>query len=193
MISGKVIPERRLVCLVLLFSLPAAADVSLDGLMQQFARSGSADARFREEKHLALLQSPLVLEGTLSYQVPDYLKKEILEPHHSLFEISGNSLHIETGSEQRTLSLDSHPLIRAFAESYRALLSGNGAALERLFDTGLTGSIEHWTLRLVPRDTQARAYIEAIVLSGSGGQIHSVETLESSGDTTLMTLMPAND
>ena len=169
MISGKVIPEPRclLSLLVLFISPPAAADWSLGMLMQQFSQANPADTRFREEKQLALLQAPLVLEGTLSYRAPDYLKKEILVPEHSLFEISGDSLHIETGGERRTLSLDSHPLIRVFAESWRAILSGNGTTLEQHFETGLTGDREHWTLRLVPRDTQAHAYIEAIINESS--------------------------
>ena len=64
--------------------------------------------------------------------------------------ISGDSLRIETGKEQRTLSLDSHPLIRAFAESYRAILSGNGATLEQHFETGLTGTLEDWNYACCP-------------------------------------------
>ena len=195
MITGKVTPEPLLL-LALLVAAPVslvAADLSLDRLMQQFALITTADARFREEKQLALLETPLVVEGTLSYQAPDYLKKEVLTPEPSLFEIRGDSLHIEAGNEQRTLSLDSHPLIRAFAESYRAILSGNGTTLERYFDTELSGSIENWTLRLQPRDPQARDYIDAIIIRGSSGHIHSAETLEASGDSTLMTILPDHD
>jgi outer membrane lipoprotein-sorting protein len=195
MISGKATADLRLLpaLLVLLFSPSAMAELSLDMLMEQFTRISSAEVRFREEKQLALLQAPLVVEGTLSYQAPDYLRKEVTLPEHSLFEIRGDTLYIETGNEQRTLSLDSHPLIRAFAESWRALLSGNGKTLERHFETELSGNIEHWTLRLQPRDAQARTYIEAIIIIGSGVHIHSAETLEASGDTTLMTIMADDD
>jgi outer membrane lipoprotein-sorting protein len=195
MISGKATADLRLLpaLLVLLFSPSAMAELSLDMLMEQFTRISSAEVRFREEKQLALLQAPLVVEGTLSYQAPDYLRKEVTLPEHSLFEIRGDTLYIETGNEQRTLSLDSHPLIRAFAESWRALLSGNGKTLKRHFETELSGNIEHWTLRLQPRDAQARTYIEAIIIIGSGVHIHSAETLEASGDTTLMTIMADDD
>jgi len=195
MISGKATADLRLLpaLLVLLFSPSAMAELSLDMLMEQFTRISSAEVRFREEKQLALLQAPLVVEGTLSYQAPDYLRKEVTLPEHSLFEIRGDTLYIETGNEQRTLSLDSHPLIRAFAESWRALLSGNGKTLERHFETELSGNIEHWTLRLQPRDAQVRTYIEAIIMIGSGVHIHSAETLEASGDTTLMTIMADDD
>jgi len=195
MTSGKHTAELwLLLALLTLFSSPPArADFSLEILLEQFTRINSADARFREEKQLALLKAPLVVEGTLSYRAPDYLRKEVQQPEHSLFEISGNSLRIETGKEQHTLSLDTHPLIRAFAESYRAILSGNSATLEQHFETELTGTLEDWTLRLLPRDKQARTYITAINIKGSGNHIRSTETIEASGDTTLMTITPEND
>jgi len=195
MISGKNRPERRLlpVLLGLLISTPALADLSLEMLLQQFSRIASDDVRFREVRQLALLEEPLVLEGILSYQAPDHLRKEVLTPEPSQFDISGNSLHIETANEQRTLPLDSHPLLRAFAESYRAILAGNETTLEEYFETELTGSIDSWTLRLQPRDRQARAYLEKIIMKGSGNRIHSAETLEASGDKSLMTLLPDND
>lgn len=195
MISGKVTAEPWLLLalLVLLFSPPATAELSLDLLMEQFSRTSSAEARFREEKQLALLQTPLVVEGTLSYRAPDYLRKEVVRPEHSLFEIRGESLYIQTGNQQRTLSLDSHPLIRVFAESYRAVLSGNGKTLEQHFETRLSGTLEDWALRLQPRDKQARNYLEAVTISGSGGHIQTVEMLETSGDGTLMTIMTDND
>ena len=66
MASGKITAEPRLllVFLVLFISPPAWADFSLQMLLEQFTRTSSADARFREEKQLALLEAPLVMEGT---------------------------------------------------------------------------------------------------------------------------------
>jgi len=161
--------------------------------MEQFARITSGDAVFREEKHLALLDAPLVLEGTLTYRAPDYLKKEVRTPKRSAFEIDGDSLHIMKGMERHTLSLDSHPLIRAFAESYRAILSGDGATLEKHFQTELTGTLEDWTLRLLPRDERVGKYIDSIIISGSYGRIYATRTQEVSGDTTLMSIAPEHD
>jgi len=195
MITGINTAELRILLLVVLFAIcqPARPDVSLTVLLEQFAHITAADAAFREEKHMALLDTPLVLEGTLSYRAPDYLRKEVRTPERSAFEIVGDSLHIETGAERRTLSLDSHPLIRAFAESYRATLSGNAATLERYFETALSGTQEDWTLCLLPRDDHVRKYLESIVMRGHRGHIYRIRTLEASGDTSLMTITPAHD
>ena len=188
-------PKTRSLLFLLLICInqDANADFSLDTLMTEFSQTSSVSAWFREEKQLTLLKIPLILEGTLSYRAPDYLKKEVHQPNHSLFEISGDQLRIETGKKQRTLSLDSHPLIRAFAESYRAILSGDGTTLEQHFETELIGSMNDWTLRLTPKDNQVRSHIESILMTGSGSHIHSTETIEVSGDTTLMTITPDND
>ena len=171
-------------------SLDINAGVSLDELMEQFSRTSMANARFIERKQLALLETPLTLEGTLSYRAPDYLKKEVNRPDHSLFEIRGDLLYIETSTEQRTLSLDSHPLIRAFAESYRATLSGNKIMLQQHFETELTGTIDEWTLRLLPKNSQVRSHIATILLTGSKNHILSAKTTEASGDTSLMKIIP---
>jgi hypothetical protein len=189
------ISKARLLLIMLLICMNQSvnADFPLAALMTQFSSHSSASARFSEEKQLALLEVPLLLEGILTYRAPDYLKKEIHKPQNSLFEISGDLLHIETGNEQRTLSLDSHPLLRAFAESYRATLSGNGAALEKYFETELTGTRDRWSLHMLPRDDEVRTHIESILMTGSGSNILSIKTVETSGDTSLMTIIPDND
>jgi hypothetical protein len=176
--------------LLLCISRCATADLSLDELMTGFSRVNSAQARFEEHKTLALLTAPLVLDGTLYYRAPDYLKKEVLHPARSSFEISGDRIYIETQQEQRMLPLDSHPLIRAFAESYRATLAGDRATLEQHFETELSGNMEFWTLRLLPRGEPVQERIDSIVLTGRGNRIRTIATLETSGDTTLMTIVP---
>ncbi len=78
MTSGKITAEPRLLLaflVVLFISPPAWADFSLEMLLEQFTRTSSADARFREEKQLALLEAPLVVEGTLSYRAPGLSEK----------------------------------------------------------------------------------------------------------------------
>ena len=182
-----------LILLFALFSRNTSAEASLENLMQQFSVVQQASARFIETKQLALLESPLTIEGNLSYRAPDYLKKEVTHPDRSLFEIRGDLLHIETRTEQRTLSLDRHPLIRAFAESYRATLSGNRSVLEQHFKTELTGDMHDWTLQLLPRNEQVSTHIAAILMTGSQNRILSAKIIEVSGDTSLMKIIPDDD
>jgi len=181
----------RVAALALLILSPLArAELSLENLMAEFSQVTSAHGRFTERKTLGLLEIPLLLEGTLSYRAPDYLRKAVTRPEPSQFEIAGDQLTVETADGQRSFSLDDHPMLRAFSESYRALLAGDREALDRHYQTALSGSLGHWTLRLRPRDAQVGARIREITLTGSDHHILSVETLETSGDTSLMTIVP---
>ena len=179
--------------LLLCTGVAFAAPLTLDALLEGFAGVAAAEARFTEVQSLALLDSPLTTKGRLSYRRPDYLKKEVIEPSPAVFEISGGRLVIETGAERHSLSLDSQPLIRAFAEAYRATLAGDRETLERYYRHELGGGTEAWTLRLSPRDEQTAERIEAIVLHGGGPRISRIEVFETAGDYSLMTIVPDVD
>jgi hypothetical protein len=185
---------KHLVLLILFTICPAtAADFTIDTLLNQFAQTPRADAQFEETRQIALLESPLHLSGTLTYRSPDYLKKQVLTPNPSLLEITGDNLNIESETDIQSLPLDSHPLLRAVAEAYRAVLSGNGTLLKKHFETELGGTVDNWSLRLLPREEEVRSYINEIVIRGSGGQIRTTLTVEVSGDTSLMTISPTSD
>ena len=189
MTSGK--PVRNLWFALLLWIGNAdAAPLTLDDLLAGFAGVEVADARFEEKLILAITESPLTSTGVLSYRRPDYLKKEVLEPSHSLFEISGDRVIVETEQERRTLSLDSQPAIRAFAEAYRATLAGDRKALERHYEVELSGAAEQWSLRLQPLDARIRSFVRSIEFSGSGTRILRIETQEASGDFSVMSIKP---
>ena len=178
-----------LLCTGAAFAVP----LTLDALLEVFADVAAAEAHFTEVQTLALLDSPLTTKGRLSYRRPDYLKKEVIEPTPSVFEISGERLVVEAGAERHSLSLDSQPLIRAFAEAYRATLAGDRETLERYYRHELSGSTERWTLRLLPLDERMEERIEAIVLHGAGPQISRIEVFETAGDYSLMTIAPDVD
>ena len=125
MISGNPRLTGAATLLLLIFAPLVWAEMTLENLMAEFSQVTSAQAHFTELKTLTLLKEPLLLEGTLSYRAPDYLKKMVTRPEPSQFEIAGDRLIIATTAGKRSISLDAHPVIRAFAESYRALLAGD--------------------------------------------------------------------
>lgn len=191
MISGTAARSTALLLAALLVPgcAAAAATLTLDTLMRQFSQTSSAEARFTERKTLAILDTPVIMEGTLSYRRPDYIRKEVLRPDHSVFEIDGDRLSVETPQGIRTLSLDSHPLLRAFAASYRAILAGDPEELRRFYTVQLAGSDKAWVMVLEPTDSRVRERIDRITVSGSGNRIGSVRIDETSGDSSLMTIV----
>ncbi|MGI9305400.1 MAG: LolA-related protein [Gammaproteobacteria bacterium] len=186
--------SRRAFAFALLVSTSGsqAADWSLDRLMQMLASVESRQVQFNEEKHLAVLDDPLRLSGTLSYRAPDYLRKEITSPRE-IFEVSGDALNISRGGKSTAITLGDQPVIAAYVQSFRATFAGDRQKLEQHYILRLDGDEQDWSLSLLPRAADISAYIRAITVRGSGQELLAIETLEAGGDRTIMTVGRAND
>jgi hypothetical protein len=196
--------SRRLVSMLYAFLLGASipwwtqaatsTDADLSEVMSALSKVRAAHGRFIERKYLSILSEPLVLEGTVRYRAPDYVRKEYDDPDSEAYEIRGDNLTIELpDGRRRDLSIDEHPVLRAFVESYRGTLAGDLETLNRYFDLALSGPMDGWRLRLTPRRAELAEYLSAVVMHGSGGKVLRVETLESSGDRSVMTVDAAGE
>jgi len=170
------------------------ADAELVALMRMLSEVGAAGGKFTERKYLSILDEPLILEGKVRYRAPDYVKKEYDDPNSESYEVSGDSLTIGfPDGRRRELSIDEHPVLRAFVESYRGTLAGDLDTLNHYFDLALSGRMDAWELRLTPRGPDLADYLIAVIMHGREGTVYSVETLEASGDRSVMTLDSPGD
>ena len=180
--------------LALVLAPAHASEFTLTVLMKSLSGVSAVSAHFRETKELAMLQQPLYTSGILRYRAPDYVKKQTLLPQSELLEIQGDELLIDQPEKGRhQLSLDDYPAIRAFVESFRATLAGDAATLGRYYQILLTGDAAGWRLQLQPRDAKMAEYIESIIIQGEEDRILTIETLETNGDRSLMSITPINE
>ena len=184
-----------LTAFALLFTHGAsAADIELAELMRTLADVRTAEGRFTEHKYLSVLSEPLILKGSVHYTAPDYVRKEYDNPDSESYEIRGENLTIEfPDGRRRELSIDEHPVLRAFVESYRATLAGDLETLRRYFDLELSGRMQEWQLRLTPLQKDLAEILSTVVMLGRGGTVYSVETLEAGGDRSVMTVDSAGE
>ncbi len=146
-----------------------------------------SEAEFVETKTMAMLERPLRLQGKLYYRAPDYLRKEVTSPDHEEYEISGDVVHVQSADGgTRTLNLDRHPALRAFAEAFRATLGGDIDALRRFYTLQISGTADDWVLRMTPRDATMAAHVSSIEVNGNGAQLFSILIREADGDQSLM-------
>ena len=172
----------------------SSSGVELAALMQRLSTVRTAGGKFTERKYLSILNEPLILEGTVHYRAPDYLKKEYDDPDSESYEVRGDNLTIEfPDGQRRDLSIDEHPVLRAFVESYRGTLAGDLETLRRHFELELSGYMDAWQLRLTPRTPELAERLRAVVMRGREGTVTSVETLEASGDRSVMMLEPSGE
>jgi hypothetical protein len=174
-------------------SAPAqsTADWNLATLMAAMRQVRSSAGRFVEMRYLHLLNQPQRSSGRLLYVAPNYLQKTTTEPTPSRLTITGDRLTIEQqGQPTRAIALQDYSEIGTLADSTRAVLAGDLAALTRSFTTAIAGSPDGWTLTLEPRDAKLRQIVTSIRIQGVRDTIRDVLTLQADGDRTDMTVTP---
>jgi len=179
--------------LLLALAGPLAAASSADSdpltaLMQLLATRRHGHVTFTEVQYLAVLDHPLESSGELVYEAPDRLEKRIVKPRPETLVLSHGVLSATRGQHTRTLELAAWPQVAPLIECLRATLAGDRAALERSFSVQLEGDAARWTLRLAPRDPEAARAVSAVLISGAGADLRTVEIREADGDRSLLTI-----
>ena len=193
MISGIVKPlNRRLFAALLPLGLcaPAWAAWDVPALMQQLAQHPSGKARFTETKRLAVLDQPVVSTGQLVYSPPDRLEKHTLKPVSESLEIRGNDLTVVRDGITRQLRLPQYPEVLAFVEALRGTLVGSRTLLEQHYALSLSGTERDWRLVLTPLDDRMKRWVKQIQVSGSDKGVNTVETLQTDGDKSVISITP---
>ena len=180
--------QHILVALVLIL-LPAishAAEWDIDQLMHGLAQIRSGHASFLEKKYIAMLDKPLESSGDLFYSAPDHLRKRTLKPKTESMTVDGGALVIERGHQKYHLQLQDYPEVGAFIDSIRGTLAGDRKALERNYRLSLDGTVERWTLQLLPADEKMQAVVRRIRITGVRDAVRSIEITQTDGDSSLM-------
>lgn len=178
--------------LLLLAAAPAMAAWDLQQLMDTLAQSQPGRATFTEKKRIAVLDKPVESSGELLFTAPDRLEKKTLKPRPESLLVQGDELLIERGRQKHRLQLSAYPELGAFIDSIRGTLAGDRKALERSYSLTLGGSLERWTLQLVPLNEKMLKTVSRITMAGSGGEVRSIEIVQADGDSSTMTIEKLN-
>lgn len=163
-----------------------AADWSIDQLMQTLAQTRTNHATFAEKKYVAILDKPVESSGELFYSAPDRLEKRTLKPRPESMVLDQGILLIERGRQKHRLQLQEYPELAAFVDSIRGTLAGDRKALERSFRLSLDGTLDNWTLQLVPLSEKMQSVIKIIRIAGARDAVRSIETIQADGDRSVM-------
>jgi Outer membrane lipoprotein carrier protein LolA-like len=168
----------------------AAPAQDLDRLMALLAQRQHGHVSFVEEHFLAVLDRPVESSGELLYDAPDRLEKRTLKPKPETLILEHGVITAHRGHHTYVLNLGDYPQIVPLIDSIRATLAGDRASLERIFKVTLDGSLEHWTLLLLPIDSSVAKSVKQIRIEGVQDAIHTVEIQQADGDRSLLTIGP---
>jgi outer membrane lipoprotein-sorting protein len=165
----------------------AKAPADIDALLAGLSKAPGLYAHFREEKHITVLQQPLVSEGNIYFTQPSRFARHTEKPTKAVMIIDGNQLQFGNADGQESMNLAANPVARLFADAFVMLLSGNRAGLEKIFTMQLTprpGAAGEWKLMLTPRVAPMDKMIKEMELRGRGLSLDELDVREASGDWT---------
>lgn len=179
-------------------AVPAPKDLA--ALLAGFRTMPGFEARFEEEKTLALLAAPLASRGRLYFAPPNTLLRRVESPNAHDILIRDHVVRIATPEAERrrveTIDLAHRADVRPLVESMLWIFSGDLAQLEsiyaidyRVVPPATSGA---WVLRLAPRRPPLSQLIRELAISGHGHGADRLEILESGGDRTTTRILDAN-
>ncbi|AKJ30470.1 hypothetical protein AAW51_3779 [Caldimonas brevitalea] len=170
----------------------ASTPINLEQLMRTLAEVKAGEATFTERRQVGELQQTLTSSGRLSFSAPDTFVRETLKPRPDRLAVTGNTLTMSQGSRSRTVALDSAPEAQAIVEAVRGTLTGNAAVLQRHFTTELAGTLDRWTLELIPKEARLRGQVARVTVAGQQAVVRELRILLSDGDLSVMTIEPVS-
>jgi hypothetical protein len=169
---------------------------TLEGLLRRFAAMPGLSARFREEKHMALLAAPLINEGTIHFSPPGRLVRHTTAPMRSSVLIDGERLLFGDARGIEVIRLRENPAIALFVASFVKIFAGDEAALTSMYSMSIAArpelGAEGWGLTLRPRVAPMDTIVARIEIAGDGVVVREMRVVELSGDETRTTFFEVN-
>jgi hypothetical protein len=165
------------------------ASVTVEGLLDAFAKMPGLYVKFREEKQMALLAAPLVNEGTIHFH-KGTLARHTTAPMKSSLVIFEDRLEFGDESGREKLDLAGNPVVRLFVDSFTKVLAGDRAAIERIYNVEFTttdAATRSWKLVLRPKLDPMNKVIARLELVGEDLVMRQMIVLEVGGDQTVTT------
>lgn len=178
--------SRSIAFTMLLLAAGMASALDLAVVMKRLAAEPGAKVEYREQKHSSLLATPVESAGTLSYQRPDVVEKNVATPRAERFRIAGDTLSVTRAGKERRIPLSSQPLLAAFAASLRGVLAGDEKQLREYFRLAASGTEAQWQLDLTPIDDEVAQAVERVTITGRAGKVATIEVREAGGDRSLL-------
>lgn len=163
-----------------------AAPADARALFKAMASLEGLEAKFREEKKLALLRAPLVSEGRLFYLRGGYLARLTEKPSPVTVRITPTALEVNNGAGYEKIDLRGRADIKLFVESFARVLAGDYDTLAALYEMTYDKlSDGRFRLTLKPKTGTLAQLVSALELEGAGFGVDTIRIRETKGDSAV--------
>lgn len=176
---------------------PAAAKdepATLDALLEAFAGMPGLEAKFVEEKRMALLAAPLTSKGRIYFAPPGLLARHVESPRRSKVVITPEALRFADARGAKKIDLGARPDVKLFVESFVRVLAGDREALGHIYDIEFTPATEAapWQIQLTPKGPPLSKLVEHLRIRGRGLVVETIRVKETGGDESLTRIVEAD-
>lgn len=149
-------------------------------------------AAFRQERHVAILERPLVSSGVLRILPDGEILWQQSDPYAFELIISTEGIRENLpGENDQSIKIESNLLTLTIARALSGLFEGDFSGLSAFFDVEIEGGNAGFRARLKPMDKILMAAISSIEVEGRD-VIEHIRILEPSGDWTDIYLSDHN-
>jgi hypothetical protein len=171
-------------CSIALISVPSLAAAPVAKIQSMLAKPKVLCGNFEQSKQLAGFKKPLVSAGRFCVVAGKGVLWRTLQPFPSTLRLTRDEI-VQVQSERVAMRLDAkqEPMVRTINNVLFALLAGDLAQLEKLFD--IDGSIrgDTWGVALKARDAALAKAIGGVQIEG-GSFVRNIVIHEVGGDRT---------
>jgi len=167
--------------LVLLFTQGGVAgdnrQNALESIAQRLTIESRIEGRFRQEKHLAFMQNPIVAEGDFSLSRSEGLTWQVITPVSSLMQVRGREVLLDGERVQ------DHGIGRMMSRLMLGFMEGDLAGVTGLFDVQIENPEQEWRIQLEPKAERLKRVFDRIDLSGDS-YLRQIDLHEADGNST---------
>ncbi|MEI6129830.1 MAG: outer membrane lipoprotein carrier protein LolA [Planctomycetota bacterium] len=164
-------------------------------LLATFAKMPGLEARYTEEKHLALLAVPLQSRGRLYFLRPGYLLREVEAPEKASLLITPKELRMKGREGTEVIDLQSSDRVHLFVTSLVQVFCGDKDALGKHYKLDFQPEPRDevsWRLVLTPSEKPLKQMLQSLTLRGSGFAVTEIEVKDPNGDRTVTKIVGAD-
>lgn len=152
--------------LTLLLCLHTGFAMTLEQLSSHLKPQTLLAGHFEQSKFLKDFPKPLKTQGEFIFWAHHGIIWSTQKPFASKLILTENRLQSITPHQQQSISVQNNPHLTLLNQLFIDLLQGNFEQLKKSFDISLDGSLQSWTLTLLPRDQVLQGMLRQVNISG---------------------------
>ena len=179
--------KRLFICLCLLACVPAQAAAPIAKIQQMLSKPKVLCGRFDQSKQLTGLKKPLASNGRFCVVAGKGVLWRTLQPFPSTLRLTRDEI-VNFQGERVALRLDAkqEPTVRMINSVLFAMLAGDLAQLDALFEVDGEAEGNRWHVALKAREAALAKAIGTIALEGDS-YVKNIVINDAGGDRTSIT------